>query len=418
MARVPLVVIGAYLPQTGFTRVLLSVLSRLAATADYDIHYVGLGYKGPLFEPVGRMMIYPCNLQGGDVFGAFQGAALAHTLGARAVLLLNDLWILKNYITPFAPLRDRVKLLAYAPLDGRLPDPSWIAPLVSVDRFIVYTDFARQEVRAACAMLATRGVLPAFADVDVIPHGVDTTIFHQLDRRAARQQLFPDRPELWDAFLILNANRPVPRKRIDLTIEGFAAFARQAPAQVKLYLHHAILNTAERDQILAWARQCDVVDRLILPPVSDETTPTSDAQLNLIYNACDVGVNTAMGEGWGLVSLEHAATGAAQVVPRHSACAEIWEGGAVFVDVDERYVPSFSPLEMATVAPAEVGRALERLYADEAYRRMLSQAAYQTAMRSCYTWDAVAGQWASVLHETIRATGAQKCQPAPYRARG
>jgi D-inositol-3-phosphate glycosyltransferase len=425
---VPLVVIGAYLPQTGFTRVLLSVLSRLAATADYDIHYVGLGYKGPPLEPFerpgaggGRMVIHPCNLQGGDVFGAWQGAALAHAVGARAALLLNDLWILKNYMAPFAPLRDQVKLIAYAPLDGRLPDPSWIAPLVSVDRFVVYTAFARQEVRGACATLAARGVTSTFADVDIIPHGVDTAIFHRLDRRTARQQLFPDRPELWDAFLVLNANRPVPRKRIDLTIEGFAAFARQAPPQVKLYLHHAILNVAERDQILAWARQCDVVDRLILPPVSEDTTPTSDARLNLIYNACDVGVNTAMGEGWGLVSLEHAATGAAQVVPRHSACAEIWEGGAVLLEVDERYVPSFSPLEMATVTPAEVGRALERLYADEAYRRMMSRAAYQTAMRSCYTWDAVAGQWTSVLHETIdaaRATGAQDCQPAPHRARG
>jgi D-inositol-3-phosphate glycosyltransferase len=447
--RLPLVAIGAYLPQTGFTRVLLSVLSRLAATCDYDIHYVGLGYKGPPFEPFeqrdtggGRVVIYPCNLQGGDVFGAWQGAALAHAVGARAVLLLNDLWILKNYIAPFAPLRQQVKVLAYAPLDGRLPDPSWIAPLVSVDRFIVYTRFAQQEVRAACATLAARGTTPTFADVDVIPHGVDTTVFHPFDRRAAREALFPDRPDLWEAFLILNANRPVPRKRIDLTIEGFAAFARHAPAHVKLYLHHAILNIAERDQILAWARQSHVVDRLILPPVSEDTTPTSDAHLNLIYNACDIGLNTAMGEGWGLVSLEHAATGAPQVVPRHSACAEIWEGGAALLEVEARYVPSFSPLEMATVAPPEVGRALERLYTDEAYRRMMSKAAYQTATRASYTWDAIARQWASVIQETIettaretapgeaapgetaaRETGDQHTatperQSAPHRARG
>ena len=394
MSRVPLVVVGAYLPQTGFTRVLLSVLSRLAATREYDIHYVGLSYKGPPIQHE-RMLIYPCNLQGGDVFGAWQGAALAQSVGARAVLLLNDLWILKNYIPAFASLRDRLKLMAYAPLDGRLPDPSWIAPLISVDRFVVYTKFGQREVEAACATLS-----PTFKKVDIIPHGVDTTVFHPVERRSAREQLFPDRPELWDAFLVLNANRPVPRKRIDLTIEGFASFARQAPSHVKLYLHHAILTTVERDQILAWARQHDVIDRLLL---SEDPTPTSDERLNLIYNACEVGLNTAMGEGWGLVSLEHAATGAAQVVPRHSACEEIWEAGGVLVDVDARYVPSFSPLEMATVAPAAVGRALERLFADEPYRRMMSTAAYDTATRSSYTWDAIASQWAQVIRETIDA---------------
>ena len=77
------------------------------------------------------------------------------------MLLLNDLWILKNYMASFAPLRDQLKLVAYAPLDGRLPDPFCIEPLVSVDRFVVYTAFAQQEVRAACATLAARG------DVDV-----------------------------------------------------------------------------------------------------------------------------------------------------------------------------------------------------------------------------------------------------------
>jgi hypothetical protein len=32
------------------------------------------------------------------------------------------------------------------------------------------------------------------------------------------------------------------------------------------------------------------------------------------------------------VAFEHAATGAAQVLPRHSANAALWEGAAVLVD--------------------------------------------------------------------------------------
>jgi glycosyltransferase involved in cell wall biosynthesis len=91
------------------------------------------------------------------------------------------------------------------------------------------------------------------------------------------------------------------------------------------------------------------------------------------------------------------------VVPRHSACEEIWQDGGVLIDIDRRYVPSFAPLEMATVAPAAVGRALTRLYVDDQYRQAMSKAAYATALRSCYTWDAVAAQWAQVIHETIDA---------------
>jgi D-inositol-3-phosphate glycosyltransferase len=395
------VVIGSYLPQSGFTRVLLTVLSRLSA--GYDVHFVGMGYKGP---PIvrGQLTIHPTNLQGGDGFGAYQGAALVMALRAPLVVWMNDLWMLKNYLPAFAPLGARVKRVIYCPLDGRLPDASLVAPLVSVDRCVVYTSFAAAEIQRACAALAASGVTPAFAAPDIIPHGVDRGTFHPIDggRLAARAALFPDRDDLREAFIVLNANRPIARKRIDLTIAAFAHFARNLPADanVWLYLHHAIITPDERDRVLAWAREQEVLDRLIL-----DTTPASDAQLNLIYNACDVGVNTAMGEGWGLVSLEHAATGAAQIVPRHSACAEIWGDGGVLIDPVSSGVPAFSPLDMATVSPIDVAHALDRLYAEGAYRQEMSAAAIRIAARPDYGWDAIADRWAALLQETIASAG-------------
>jgi glycosyltransferase involved in cell wall biosynthesis len=47
-------------------------------------------------------------------------------------------------------------------------------------------------------------------------------------------------------------------------------------------------------------------------------------QLNKVYNAVDIGVNTCIGEGWGLVNTEHAATGTVQVVPDHTSLKEIF----------------------------------------------------------------------------------------------
>ena len=58
-------------------------------------------------------------------------------------------------------------------------------------------------------------------------------------------------------------------------------------------------------------------ERLYLNPLAGGIV--DDRELNLLYNACDVGITTSMGEGWGLVSFEHGAAGAAQIVPDHSA---------------------------------------------------------------------------------------------------
>ena len=83
----------------------------------------------------------------------------------------------------------------------------------------------------------------------------------------------------------------------------------------------------------------------------------SDADLNRLYNACDVGINTSMGEGWGLVSCEHGAAGAAQIVPDHTGCAELWRGRGELIPPARSYVPEFSPLEMGEVSPEGVARA-------------------------------------------------------------
>jgi glycosyltransferase involved in cell wall biosynthesis len=399
-----LVAIAAWLPQSGFTRVLASVLSRLAST--YDIHYIGLGYKG---QPVRKdgFTVHPCNLRGGDVFGAYQGQEVVRARRAAAVLLLNDLWMLKNYMHALGPVREELgtRVVAYCPLDGCLPDPSWMAPFDAVDRFVTFTAFGQREMSAAVTQLSAAGTRLPFDGIDVIPHGVDIETFRPLGgRRAVRRELFAGRAdvhELEDAFIVLNANRPVPRKRVDLTIEGFARFARGKPRNVRLYLHQAIQVGQDRARIDGWIDAAGIRDRVIMPDNVGQGAITLDDRLNLIYNTCDVGLTTTMGEGWGLVSLEHGATGAAQIVPRHSACEEIWEGAALMLDPIHRGVPEeFSPLELATVSAEHVAEALERLYRDVELRRKLSIAAFDVARRPAYSWKRIAQQFDTLLRGT------------------
>jgi glycosyltransferase involved in cell wall biosynthesis len=364
-----------------------------------------MSYKGQPIHTDG-FTVYPCNLRGGDLFGAYQGRDLARERRAEAVLLLNDLWMLKNYMNALRPVRDELgtRVVAYCPLDGRLPDASMMEPFDAVDRFVAYTEFGRREFSAAAAQLTAAGARFPFSDrIDIIPHGVDIEAFHPLgSRRAVRKELFAGRPdarELEDAFIVLNANRPSPRKRLDLTIDGFARFA-QGKRDVRLYLHQAIQHPRDRGQIDLWIDRAGIRDRVMMPIDVGDDTITPDDRLNQIYNACDVGLNTAMGEGWGLVSVEHGATGAAQIVPRHSACEEIWEGAALMLDPIERVVPEvFSPLELAAVSAEQVAEALEKLYRDVELRRKLSMAAFDVARRPEYSWARIGKQWEALLGE-------------------
>jgi D-inositol-3-phosphate glycosyltransferase len=115
--------------------------------------------------------------------------------------------------------------------------------------------------------------------------------------------------------------------------------------------------------------------------------------VNLLYNACDVGINTSMGEGWGLVSCEHGAAGAAQIVPDHTACAELWRGHAQLIPLARSYIPEFSPLEMGEVSAQGVATALDALYSDPVRRQELARAAVASAQNPAYSWDEITRQF-------------------------
>src|SRR5918912_3967224 len=177
------------------------------------------------------------------------------------------------------------------------------------------------------------------------------------------------------------------------SIEGFAVFAADKPANVRLCLHHAIMDAASEQRVVSSIRRCGLGERVSLNPLGSRIV--NDEELNLLYNACDVGINTSMGEGWGLVSCEHGAAGAAQIVPDHTGCAELWRGRGELIPPARSYVPEFSPLEMEEVSPEGVARALEALYRDPARRQELSRAA--TEQNPAHSWQAITRQFDDLI---------------------
>ena len=132
-----------------------------------------------------------------------------------------------------------------------------------------------------------------------------------------------------DLFRVFNGNRNQFRKRIDITCEAFAKFAVDKP-EARMYLHMGLKDQGW-DIMPLFSREMrkqglDPNGRIIMTTNTQDPPNVEVDMLNTIYNACDVGVNTCKGEGWGLVNFEHAACKVAQVVPNHTSCKEIFEG--------------------------------------------------------------------------------------------
>jgi D-inositol-3-phosphate glycosyltransferase len=405
--RVRLVAIGYNTSGTGLSRVMHNLTRRIADR--HEIHFLGIGYSGETVRDRG-LTVYPTNLEGGDVFAAFQAKRLIEEIEPALVFVMHDIWMFDYYVRILGPYRDRLKIAAYIPLDGKIVNEDDAAPLVQTDAVFAYSHFGRAEFEGAFRRLLEKQAATEVPPVEVLPHGVDQDRFFPLPeleqasfasagRAGAKRRVFGDGPALDESFVVLNASRLDKRKRVDLTVQGFAAFAADKPANVRLCLHHAILDTESERRLVSLIRQCGLGERVSLNPLGSRIV--GDDELNLLYNACDVGINTSMGEGWGLVSCEHGAAGAAQVVPDHTGCAELWRGRAELIPPARSYVPEFSPLEMGEVSPEGVAQALEVLYRDPERLRELSRAA--TAQNPAHSWEAITRQFDDLIVKLAEA---------------
>jgi glycosyltransferase involved in cell wall biosynthesis len=162
-----------------------------------------------------------------------------------------------------------------------------------------------------------------FPDVRVLEHAVDPTVFSCMaSASVASVRTNLNVPS--DAILFLNANRNSQRKRLDLTLGGFARLLARNPTKP----YHLLILTNASPQSGAFydlqrifieelkGQGLDVQTHVRKLLLIDSSPPNlmSDEAINQIYNASDIGVNTSDGEGFGLCQLEHMYTGAPQVV--------------------------------------------------------------------------------------------------------
>ncbi len=401
--RKRLLIIGDGAAPTGFARVVRNIFAPMVES--FELHQLAVNYYGDPHDWPWKL--YPAG-QKGNAFGADRLEERLETLRPDLVFVIADLWTFPLYLPTLRRHRSRLKIVYYCPVEAGPLVPDLLPPLREVDHLVFYTRTAERLVQDACA--AAEEQLPGLQlpPTQVIPHGIDMETFHPLKetngnlgevRRAVRRQLFPGDEELEDAFIVLNANRNQPRKRIDLTLEAFALFAQGKPSNVRLYLHMGLEDHGWGVPTLA--RRFGVYDRLIVTQATPAPPAVSERYLNQIYNACDVGINTSLAEGWGLVSFEHAATHRAQIVPGFGSCLELWEGAAELLPPARKVTLEKSLMEGWLIDPQDAAQALERLYQNQDHRQRLARAAFELATSQNYQWSRISKRWGELFDDVL-----------------
>jgi hypothetical protein len=128
-----------------------------------------------------------------------------------------------------------------------------------------------------------------------------------------------------------------------------------------------------------------------------------DEMLNTIYNACDVGINTADGEGWGLVSFEHASCRKPQVVPAHTACLDIWDEAAQLADIATWVVDKDLGVERGLISVKSAVDRLNELYYDKKIYDEVAEACFAVTQRPEYRWESVSAGFSAAINDLLAA---------------
>jgi len=389
---------------TGFGRVTGALLPRLRDK--YDIAVLASNHHGDPCEEQSLYRVYPASNRFQQApFGEERIREIVEREQPDIVCSLNDPWLVADQYRRIEDLhkQGKFKFVGYLTMDSY----NWLGGIDSHinvwDSVITFTEFGAYEFLKA-------GIN---RPITVIPHGLDSDVFHPIDKKAARKELKLSE----DIFICFNGQRNQPRKRIDITIAAFAQFAVGRP-DAQMYLHMGLKDQGW-DAMSLFAREMrknglDPNNRIIMTTNTPNPPNVPVEMLNTIYNVADVGINTTKGGGWELVNFEHAACRVAQVVSDHTSTKEIFEGYGKLIKCDHIDVDPNYGREMPCPSVEHLVEILVELYEDRDELERVAKACYGRVTEDQFKWDNISDQFDGVFQEVLQAeplVGAESVSP-------
>lgn len=314
---------------TGYARI-GNIISNAMAVAGHEVHYVGISNFPtsaidrdihPFINLIDALAVR--KEESAEMYGVDIMCQQIKQLKPDLVFIYNDVIVINRILNEFIinRLEKNFKLCIYLDLVYTYQCLRYFQNIQAwADRIFVFSACWQQN-------LIQMG-LPA-EKISILTHGFDAELFQPVDTLTSKKILgFSS-----DDFLILNTNRNAYRKAHDITIDAFLIFLikQQYNPRIKLFLNMLSesaqgYNLLELIRIICLKRGADyekvVLNHIFIRPTNIYLT---DERLNTLYNACDVGLNTCLGEGFGLCNLEHAALGKPQIVSQVGGLADIFQ---------------------------------------------------------------------------------------------
>ena len=384
--------------ETGFGRVAQYLIPALAK--HHEVFGLAVNHHGDPSPMQRHCQMFPAMAHGSDPFGSHRIAELVQTIKPDVVFIVNDIWVAITLVDKIEPLKEKLgfKTCVYTPIDSYGLFPELLPAINKWDKLITYTEFAAGEI---VKMGYER-------PIGIVGHGTDFTKFFPMDKQQCRKDVGV--PE--DVFIVFNGNRNQPRKRIDLTLKGFIKFAKDKP-DARLWL-----NMGKKDmgwelvplfRRIARDEGYDPTGKLILTSPSFSTHNCLPIeQLNKVYNAVDVGINTCLGEGWGLVNTEHAATARPQLVPDHTSLKEIFDE-IPRISIESWETDRNYGLERGQVSTDHLAELLTVYYDNRDLMEEDGQWCYDRIHEEQFSWEHVTKAMLSHINELLKP--AEKIKP-------
>ena len=356
--------LGDFNCTTGFGNVSTKLIENWSKNKNFNITILAINdlTEKPYYYKE-NVMVIPCLAvdEKKDVYARLELLRILYSHDFDVFFALNDIEVLNSIKEQLANVKKertkankkKTKYILYTPIDSE-PRPIDCAVLDLFDEVITYTEYAK-------AVLKPIVKESIWKKIKVIPHGIDTEVFHPIDNsfenNRTKELIFGKS----DVFVFGSINRNSARKDLGTLMIGFAMFKHTSQANAVLYIH---CNPQDRMGIdcyrLSERLGLEVGKDIFFPKDFNENNGVSESELNKIYNTFDCFITTTTAEGWGLSIVEAMACKKLVIAPRHTSVQEITDNGnnaflfkfiqrAVFVNDFEKIRFISNPEEVAQV---------------------------------------------------------------------
>lgn len=392
--KVKILIVSTHVNQVnGYSKVIYNIIQQLGLIPWIQIVHFGtqrlvsgdLGRKYPSNAKIIDASALEKQKQAGFAFAELPN--IIQTEKPNVVFIYNDISVICGYIEEIRKtITNRFfKIWAYVDITYKNPPQQMIDVLNrDAERVFCFTKSWKEQIKS-------QGIT---RPVDVLNHGIDTKMFRTVPKELARQSLGLPK----DIFMFLSLNKNIPRKRLDLLVMSFVKLITRFPTKPIFMLIVAdkgdkggfpLFEIFAREIKLHNGSVNMFGNRLL---IASSDTCYKDEDVNLLYNAGDVGVSTAEGEGFGLCTFEGMSVGVPQIAPQILGYSEYCtENNSLLIKPKTRYyIPQAYNVvsgEAEMIDPEEYSKAMERYVFDEDLRKLHGKLGKETV--TTYTWEKI-----------------------------